>query len=105
MDASQPMRFINCVRSALAVEENSDTDGKFIHAPSFFVFLVLSLLFFFLVVPFFSFVLFSMNEFGTFVDYDAIYPAFSFEMEDRPGVTWHGNSWGRIKFDDIVIGE
>ena len=26
----------------LAVEENRDTDGKFIHAPSFFVFLVFS---------------------------------------------------------------
>ncbi len=37
---SHPTDLKKFVKSLLAVEENKDTVGKFIHAPSFFVFLV-----------------------------------------------------------------
>ena len=41
MDASQPRALKKAVQSAFAMEENRDTEGKFIQAPSFFVFLVI----------------------------------------------------------------
>lgn len=50
------------------------------------------------------FVLYAVNEFGSFVDYDAIYPVFSFEIEDLPDIRWNGTSWGRVRFDDLLIG-
>ena len=49
------------------------------------------------------FVLYSVNEFGTFADYDAIYPVFAFEIEDIPDLAWNGTMWGRIKFSDISV--
>ena len=47
------------------------------------------------------FVLYAVNEYGTFVDYDAIYPVLAFEIEDRPELQWHGSTWGRIIFREI----
>lgn len=49
------------------------------------------------------FVLYAVNEFGTYIDYDAIYPVFSFEIEELPDLLWRGNMWGRIKFNDIEL--
>lgn len=49
------------------------------------------------------FVLYAVNEFGTYVDYDAIYPVFSFEIEEISDLLWRGNMWGRIKFNDIDV--
>ena len=40
VELSHPSFLKNFDKSALAVDENRDTDGKFIHAPSFFVFLL-----------------------------------------------------------------
>jgi lipopolysaccharide transport system ATP-binding protein len=49
------------------------------------------------------FVLFGMNEFGTYEDYDAVWPAFSFEIEDDNRINWNTNMWGHIQFPDIVV--
>jgi hypothetical protein len=51
------------------------------------------------------FVLYGMNEFGTYDDYDAIWPAFSFEIEDENVINWNTNMWGHIQFPDIEIAE
>ncbi len=49
------------------------------------------------------FCLYVVNEFGTYVDYDAIYPAFSFDVEEISELLWRGNMWGRIKFKNLDI--
>lgn len=49
------------------------------------------------------FVLYAVNEFGTYVDYDAVYPTFMFEIEEIPDLLWRGNMWGRIHFEDIRL--
>jgi lipopolysaccharide transport system ATP-binding protein len=49
------------------------------------------------------FVLFGMNDYGTYEDYDAIWPAFSFEIEDSNKINWNTNMWGHIQFPDIVV--
>ena len=49
------------------------------------------------------FVLYGMNEFGTYEDYDAIWPAFTFEIEDSNTINWNANMWGHIQFPDIKI--
>lgn len=49
------------------------------------------------------FVLYGMNEFGTYEDYDAVWPAFSFEIEDSNQINWNANMWGHIQFPDIKI--
>lgn len=49
------------------------------------------------------FCLYVVNEFGTYVDYDAIYPAFSFDVEEITDLLWRGNMWGRIRFKDLDI--
>ena len=41
VELAHPSLLKNFDQSAVAVDENRDTDGKFIHAPSFFVFLVI----------------------------------------------------------------
>lgn len=49
-------------------------------------------------------VLYEVNEFGSFVDIDAVYPAFLFNIEDREnriGLNWVYSNWGYIKFDDM----
>ena len=49
------------------------------------------------------FCLYAVNEFGTYVDYDAIYPVFSFEIEELSDLLWRGNMWGRIKFKELEL--
>ena len=49
-------------------------------------------------------VLYDVNEFGSFLDIDAVYPAFVFEVEDNEnklGLNWVPNNWGHICFHDI----
>lgn len=49
-------------------------------------------------------VLYQVNEFGSFIDVDAIYPAFDFEVRDtdnKIGIKWDGLNWGYVKFKDI----
>ena len=49
------------------------------------------------------FCLYSVNEFGTYIDHDAIYPVFFFEIEELQSLLWRGNMWGRIKFPDLAL--
>jgi hypothetical protein len=49
------------------------------------------------------FVIYGMNEYGTYFDYDAIYPTFIFEIEDNNQINWNSNHWGHIRFKDIEI--
>ncbi len=49
-------------------------------------------------------VLYEVNEFGGFIDVDAIYPAFNFEirdLENKVGIKWVHANWGNMKFEDI----
>lgn len=51
-------------------------------------------------------VLYDVNEYGSFLDIDAVYPAFIFEVEDnenRIGLNWVPNNWGHICFRDIRL--
>ena len=51
-------------------------------------------------------VLYDVNEYGSFVDVDAIYPAFVFRVDDienKIGLNWVPNNWGYICFDDIQM--
>jgi len=51
-------------------------------------------------------VLYDVNEYGSFLDIDAVYPAFIFEVEDnenRIGLNWVPNNWGHICFPDIQL--
>ena len=49
------------------------------------------------------FVLFGENEYGGYTDYDAVWPAFSFELEDSLNINWDSANWGSVRFDDVVI--
>lgn len=49
-------------------------------------------------------VLYDVNEFGSFIDIDAIYPACVFKIDDtdnKIGLNWVHNNWGYICFEDI----
>lgn len=51
-------------------------------------------------------VLYDVNEYGSFIDIDAIYPAFVFRVDDsenKIGLNWVPNNWGYICFDDIQM--
>ena len=51
-------------------------------------------------------VLYEADEFGAFVDLDAIFPAFIFEVRDSKNdlkIAWHHSNWGYIKFQDIQM--
>lgn len=50
------------------------------------------------------FVLYGMNEYGTYEDYDAVWPAFIFEIEDKNQIRWNESMWGHIQFPDIALG-
>jgi lipopolysaccharide transport system ATP-binding protein len=52
-------------------------------------------------------VLYCVNEFGAYEDLDAIYPTFSFDIQDsfgKIGIHWNSNHWGKVKFSDIEFG-
>lgn len=49
-------------------------------------------------------VLYDVNEFGSFIDIDAVYPAFVFRVDDTEnaiGLNWVHKNWGYICFNDI----
>ena len=51
-------------------------------------------------------VLYEGDEYGQFIDLDAIYPALSFEVADtnnKLGLKWQKNNWGSLKFDDMQV--
>ncbi len=53
-------------------------------------------------------VLYCVNEWGTYEDLDAVFPAFNFVVQDNTGKTeikWNANHWGRIRFKDLHYGE
>ena len=44
-------------------------------------------------------VLYDVNEYGSFLDIDAVYPAFVFKVDDsenKIGLNWVSNNWGHI---------
>lgn len=49
------------------------------------------------------FALYGENGYGTYVDYDAIWPACQFDVEDNIQLDWNGSSWGYIQFPAIWI--
>ena len=51
------------------------------------------------------FVIYGMNEYGNYEDYDAIWPAFYFELEDEIRINWNTRQWGHIRFPDIEVKE
>ncbi len=51
-------------------------------------------------------VLYEANSTGGFVDIDAVFPAFSFEVRDSRnelGIIWKQTNWGYVKFPSIQI--
>ena len=51
-------------------------------------------------------VLYVANESGAFVDIDAIFPAFIFEVRDSKNslkIDWNHSNWGYVKFPDAVL--
>ena len=49
-------------------------------------------------------VLYEVNEFGTYDDLDAIFPAFTFEVvntENRIKIAWNHGHWGLVNFERI----
>jgi len=49
-------------------------------------------------------VLYEINDYGSFLDLDAIYPAFRFEIIDTFGnmkINWSHSQWGNILFSDL----
>lgn len=49
------------------------------------------------------FVLYGENEYGSYEDYDAVWPAFSFELEDNLSINWNTQMWGHICFRDLYV--
>lgn len=51
-------------------------------------------------------VLYDVNEYGSFLDIDAVYPAFVFKVDDsenKIGLNWVSNNWGHICFDEMQL--
>lgn len=48
-------------------------------------------------------VLYEMNEFGAFEDYDASWPFFNFEIIDDTVLNWNKNAWGHIQFPILKL--
>ena len=51
-------------------------------------------------------VLYDVNEFGSFIDLDACYPAFVFKVDDldnQIGLSWEHSNWGYISFKDLEM--
>ena len=51
-------------------------------------------------------VLYDVNDYGSFIDIDAVYPACIFKIDDtenKIGLNWVSNNWGYICFDDIQL--
>lgn len=54
-------------------------------------------------------VIYNVNEMGTYDDLDAVFPAFTFEIQDSKHalkINWNVNAWGKIRLDDLkCVGE
>ena len=51
-------------------------------------------------------VLYDVNNYGSYIDIDAIYPAFVFKVDDtenKIGLKWDSKNWGYVCFNDIQI--
>ena len=51
-------------------------------------------------------VLYVANDSGEFIDVDAVFPAFIFEVRDSENkikIVWHHSNWGYVKFPDIKV--
>ena len=51
-------------------------------------------------------VLYEVNEFGTYNDLDAVWPAFNFEVIDSSSqikLNWDNYSWGRINYEEMEL--
>ena len=51
-------------------------------------------------------VLYEVNEFGTYNDLDAVWPAFTFEITDSVNqikLNWDNYSWGRINYQEMEM--
>ena len=51
-------------------------------------------------------VLYEVNEFGTYNDLDAVWPAFNFEVIDSASqikLNWDNYSWGRINYEEMEL--
>lgn len=48
-------------------------------------------------------VLYVMNEFGTYVDYDAIWPFCVIEITDDTVINWNKKEWGHIQFPMLTM--
>ena len=49
-------------------------------------------------------VIYEINEWGTYNDLDAVFPAFAFEIHDSKnalGINWNYSAWGKIKFQNL----
>ena len=51
------------------------------------------------------FVLYGENGYGNYIDYDAIWPALVFDLEDDIRINWETNMWGHIRFPEISFEE
>ena len=50
-------------------------------------------------------VLYAMNEFGAYEDYDAVWPAFTFEIVDEAVINWATHLWGHVQFPTLELAE
>lgn len=48
-------------------------------------------------------VLYAMNEFGAYEDYDAVWPAFNFEIVDNLALNWATHLWGHVQFPALAL--
>jgi ABC-type polysaccharide/polyol phosphate transport system ATPase subunit len=48
-------------------------------------------------------VLYAVNEFGAYEDYDAVWPFFIFEIMDDTTLNWNKNAWGHIQFPALEV--
>ena len=46
-------------------------------------------------------VIHGLNDYGNYEDYDAVWPAFYFELEDKQQINWNTTGWGHIRFSDM----
>lgn len=50
-------------------------------------------------------VLYAMNDFGAYEDYDAVWPAFNFEIVDEALINWATHLWGHVQFPMLELEE
>ena len=43
------------------------------------------------------------DRYGTYEDYDAVWPTFCFEVQDNLSIIWNTQMWGHIHFPDLQI--